>query len=49
MFYEFGGTELMKILVLTSVYPQPDDDKYTGVTPVLDCTVNAPNGHNPKT
>ncbi len=35
MFYEFGGTELMKILVLTSVYPQPDDDKYTGVTPVV--------------
>jgi len=25
----------MKILVLTSVYPQPDDDKYTGVTPVV--------------
>ena len=32
MFYEFGGTELMKILVLTSVYPQPDDDNIQGDT-----------------
>ena len=25
----------MRILVLTSIYPQPDDDKTAGVTPVV--------------